>query len=202
MNAAQALLLAGLLATCACRPVTEIVVRVDSDLRPGERFTTPAGVPVTFSVLRFKLDVAFGELVESTETQSDFAEFVALDTTPDQVGGGARLPVELAVVARGDWRDRDFGIEIRGQAQSNDFDQDAREPFIYQRALARFREGEVLLLPVRLHGLCSVDGTDGTPVLPCKGARQACDSDGSAYRCRELDAELPLAPYPMAGSAS
>jgi hypothetical protein len=201
-GAARGALLVAALGCSGCEPVTEIVVRVDSDLRPGERFTTPTGASVVFAVLRFKLDVSFGEIVERTDTQSDFNEFVTLDTSVDQRGAGAHLPVELAVVARGDWRERDFGIEVRGQAQSNDFDRDDEEPFIYQRALARFRDGAVLLLPIRLHGLCAVDGTLGTPQLPCSGARQACDSDGGTRRCRELDATLPLDAYSTEGGPS
>jgi hypothetical protein len=107
----RALAVVLLLAAGACQSVTEIVVRVDSDLAAGAAFAASDGKQGRLSAVSFVLeDLAFATPIDVPEPEPTFTSCVPLSTA-------GCFPVELGAVARGDWSGRDFGIEVRGLSE-------------------------------------------------------------------------------------
>ena len=172
-------------ALAACQSTTELVVRVDSDLIPGAAFQTPASAPVRFDLVRFKLEMLrFGDAIDTLEPEPVFRDYVQLATTA--VPDGASIPVELGVVARGNWRGRELGIEVRGQETESNPADDDDQPYIYTRALVSFVEGQVSLLSLHLSAACSVDA-HGIPCDPSE--RCVASAAGGKTTCEATPVE-------------
>lgn len=193
MNAGFAALVFLAFGLVGCKSVTELVVRVDSDLAPGSSFVTPSGAQVRFSGLRFKLEMLqFGTEIDQLEPEPVFKEYVALLSSENP--GGAPLPVELGVVARGDWHERVLGVEVRGQASEGDLTDDNGTAFFFTRVQARFVAGEVGLLPVHLFSSCSLDAHP--TIGKCNGNERCVPAaTGPSLACEAIPIEEKPSPY-------
>lgn len=189
--------LAAVFVLAACHSNTELVVRVESDLAPGAPFAAGMGTS-RFSFVRFKLEMLpFGDAVDQLEPEPVFRDYVQLRTP--EVPDGADLPVELGVVARGDWRDRVLGVEVRGQAAESDPDKDSERAYIYTRALAHFIDGDVVLLTVRLLGACAV-AAGATP--ECKDHERCVLGASGSTTCETIPIDAALPHYEAPPSAN
>jgi hypothetical protein len=146
-----------------CQHVTEIVVRVDSAVAVGASFDGPHGTQAQLGALSFVLDnLCFGTAIDTPEPEPRYASCVPLD-------GAGCLPVELGVVARGDWRDDELGVEVRGLAACPS-GAETPTPYLVARARAPFVDGQVSLLSLRLDAGSVSDGTSAAcPTVPIQG---------------------------------
>lgn len=154
-----------------CRSVTELVVRVGSDVAAGDAFDAPGGgggATGRLGAIAFGLeDLGFGTPIEPLD-QPGFSRCVPLQA-------GDCFPIELGVVAAGDWDGRDFGVEVRGLGSCA---APSAPPYLVTRALARFVDGQLALLPLQL-------GEDGVCVDPSA-------ADGG---CAPTPTQPPIAEY-------
>ncbi len=186
------------LLACGCHSVTEIVVRVDSDLSAGASFMSPGHSVGTLDTLCFELaGLGFAELVAPPTPDPRYSAVLPLRTPA--LATGACLPVELGVVARGDWSGGDlglgldFGIEVRAQSSCDD----QVTPYLDARVRARFVDGQVSLLPVHLQAACATDAASG----PFCAATERCVVEAGVGRCETVTTEPTLAPYVALPSA-